>query len=347
MKKNRLISLLLALLLVGVLGLAPAMAALPDTAEDYVVDSAGVLSDAVENDVNALGSIMADEIDAEILVATVEYIDDGKYADEMASELMDRWEVSTKGMLLLFATQEPRCWLGVGEDIVGQWSDSQVEQYLDDYFYPDFDAGNYDDAVFTLVEALAVWYEGAYNVNLITGVGTADGAGQGADQGYYNEPQPSGGSSAWIWVVLILVVVIAVLAVMVSRDRRRYAGYYSSIGAPMPRYRPWFIFWGPRPHRHWRRSPRGPRGGPRGPMGGGGAGPRPGGGAGGTRSGGSRSGGSFGSGGFGGSRGGGSFGSGGFGGGVGGSRGGGSRGGGFGGGSRGGGGRMGGGGGRR
>jgi len=328
--KKRLISCLLILLLLGSVFIVPAVAVfsiLPETAEDHVVDVAGVLSAAVHNDVNNLGALMREKIGAEIMVVAVEYITDGQDAEQMAFALADRWQVSTRGMLLLFSTQERRCWLAIGEEIVGSWPANRVEAYMENYFYTDLDNGNFDAAVINLVTALALWYEDFYNVVLISEtqqpVQAVPGQG-GPAQGGGAAGLPAGFGTALLVMLVFLVVGVIFLLALFGGRRRPIAG--PMMGPMMPRRRFWFMpmfFWGPR----WR-GPRPPRGGG---FGGGGGGT-----------------GGFGGGGFGGGSRGGSFGSGSFGGGSRGGGFGGSRGGGFGGGGfRGGGGRMGGGGGRR
>ena len=332
--KKQLVFALMALLLLAV----PVRAILPDEAVDHVVDVAGVLGAGVHHDVNNLGTLMQDEIGAEIVVVTVEYITEGQDSERMIFSLFDQWQVSPRGMLLLFSTQEKRGGLGVGEEIIANWPPNQIDAYLDTHFWPDLDAGNFDDAVINLVGALALWYEGFYNVTLITG---PEQSMQDAPQEGAAAPMTPIQSETLEFVsiiVMLLVVVVAILAVMSMTARQQYISYHRHMGMPMPMWRPWFGFWGPRPwrRRFWGggfhgggfhgRGPRPPRGG--GAAGGGGRttggfgsgsfGARPGGsfGAGSFGSGG-RSGGSRGS--LGGSRSGGGF------------RGGGGRGGGFGG----------------
>ena len=330
--KTRVISCFLVLLLLGGLFVVPALAFLPEEAEDHVIDEAGVLSAATRHHVNYLGFQMMETIQAEIVVVTVEYITEGQDAEQMLFSLMDRWQISPRGMMLLFSTQERRGGLLVGEEIVGSWPPNRIDAYLNNYFWSDLDAGNYDTAVINLIAALALWYEDFYNVLLISESSPPVQA----------EPLPGqtadglGAILALVPILLVIVIgVIVLLSVMSRRNQHQQqqqgpmagpmAGPMGQRPGPMSRRRSWFwpmmFFWG-----MGRRGPRPPRGGGFG----GGPGGRP---PGGRPSGGT--GGGFGSGGFGGGSRGGGFG------------GGGSRGGGFGGGFRGGGGRGGGFGGRR
>ena len=328
--------LLVLLVLLGTLT-APALALLPDEAEYHVVDVAGALSAEVHHDLNNLGARMLEEIGAEIMVVAVEYITEGQDTEQMVFALRDQWQSSPRGMMLLFSTQERRAGLGIGDEIIVSWPPDRIDSYLENYFYADFDAGNFDTAVISLVTALALWYEDFYGVPLISedvppAQGNFVGGGGGALDG---TPLASG-----LWALLPMMVILVVgVIVMISVLGRRHP--QQSHGGPMDgpmgpmmprRRRSWFMpmmfFWG---GSRWRGGGP-PRGGGFGGFGGSGGRPT--------------GGGSFGSGSFGGGRSGGSFGSGSFGGGSrGGFGGGGSRGGG--GGFRGGGGRTGGFGGRR
>lgn len=344
--KKRLIACLFLFLL-----LAPtALAALPAETDYQVVDTAGVLSAGVHSDINNLGAIMREEISAEIMVVTVEYITAGQDTEQMMHTLFDQWQVSTRGMMLLFSTQENRGGLMPGEDIASNWPANQIDAYLNNYFWDEFDAGNYNEAVTSLVTQLTLWYEGHYNVTLISDAEQPiqhAPVAQDPPQAVGIAPVQSNAMALVSGLIILGIIVVIIVAVVSMSARRQYVSYHQRMGMPMRVWRPWFIFWGPRPwRRHWWGG--GWRGG-----GWGGRGPRPprgGGGMGGSGGGSGRTTGSFGSGSFGG-RSGGSFGSGSFGGGrAGGTRGGfgGTRGGGFGGGGfRGGGGRGGGFGGRR
>lgn len=249
--KRHLIAALLVLLMLGAFVL-PAVAApieipgLPEETQDHVVDTAGALSPGVRNDINNLGIVMWDEIQAEIIVVTVDYIAEGMYADEMMRELFDRWQISPRGMLLLFSTQERRGGLLVGEEIADTWTENWIEAYLTNYFYDDLDAGNFDEAVTNLIRPIVQWYEDYYQVDL--GMG---GLYLPVDAGAIVEGSPVSQHENPAWstflsllpILLIILVVVIVISSLAGRGRNGGGGP----GGPMMGRRrgfgflPWFF----------------------------------------------------------------------------------------------------------
>jgi uncharacterized protein len=322
--KKRLISAMFVLVLALSLTV-PALAVVAQSEEYYVADYAGVLSDDIEQ------KIISSNVDleqkckgAQIVVVTVSYLD-GIPSDEYAMQLFNDWGVGSKtennGMLLLLGTEEKKGWLTVGAGISGSFTSRMAENYLDTYFWPDVDKGQYETAVSKVLEELFSWYAVYYNVD--NGAAASDSApiytdngggyyyddGYFYDNGYYYDTGYSFFSSAFVWILIVAVIVIIFIAAAAS-DKRRYRAYYTHMGMPIPTYYPWFLWFGP--HRSWWYGPSGPgwRGGPRGPRGPGGPGGpgRPGGGGFGGFGGGGRSGRGSGFGGFGGGRSGGGFG---------------------------------------
>lgn len=337
--KKRIIALLFALILLTSFLTVSAFAVVEQSAEYYVNDDAGVLSDGLEQDIISVNGELEHYCDgAQIVVVTVEYLD-GMYSDEYAMQLFNSWGVGSKdannGMLLLLATEEKKAWLTVGDGISGIFTDSMADDYFNDYFWDEFDSGNYEQAVIDFFPQLVLWYEKQYNTDFFSyyydNISPRDSSTEYYyDEGYYDNYgyssfDPYTGTGARIMNLLsrmLTIIVFAVIVILITLyDKRRYRAYYTHIGRPMPPYHFWFLWTGP--HRHWH-GPRGPRGpggpgGPRGPRGPRGPGGFGGGGFGSGGFGGGRTGG-FGSGGFGGGHSGSGFGGGGFGGGGGGRR---------------------------
>ena len=238
----------------------------------YVTDNAGTLSDSTkELIINASGPLEQECSGAQICVVTINYLPQGMDAEQYAWLLMNEWGVGDKsannGMLLLHVVMEDRGWLALGSGLSSRISTGDVNELLDEYFWPYSDAGRYDEAVATLFPRLIDVYESLYGVELYGG--SPDGA----------QTQPSGAFHVGVFVVLVVLFFVLVLLVFAGGGSYYRRRRYGSV--------PMFFFCG---------GPRGPRG-PRPPFPPGGGGGFHGGGFGGGGFGGGFSGGGFGGGG--------------------------------------------------
>lgn len=137
----------------------------------YAADYANVLSNATEEMIiNYNGALETQCQGAQIVVVTVDYLD-GMYSDEYAYQLFNDWGVGSSeynnGMLLLLATQENKAWLAYGMGLNSLIDGDDVDKLLEDYFWKDFDRGNYDKAVTQLFEALLEWYDDKYDSSVV------------------------------------------------------------------------------------------------------------------------------------------------------------------------------------
>lgn len=328
MKNHRnILPRLAAALLCGLLLLSPAaLAVVEPTSVFYVADYADVLSSDTENYIVQQNEALWEATGAQLVVVTVDFLD-GMYSDEYAAEIFHSWGIgdadANNGFLLLLSPGEGKGWAMVGRGLEDSLTASKLDGWLNDYFWDDFDAGNYDAAVIALFDQVHAWYE-TYYAAVLSGGAPSGGTAAAPDGGQSSVPAPGydaaysrGGGFFGLGSVFFLLVVILFIAMILDSMRySRYRRRYLLPGMPPPPYvyRP--LFWG-RPHRHRPPPPPRPPRPPRGPGGpgmgggaffGGGGGSSRGGGAGRGGSFGGRSGGSFGGGGF---RGGG-FGGGGF-----------------------------------
>ncbi|MCI7741052.1 MAG: TPM domain-containing protein [Clostridiales bacterium] len=231
----------------------------------YVADYSNVLSNDTEQMIiNYNGSLEQQCQGAQIVVVTVDYLD-GMYSDEYAYQLFNDWGVGSadynNGMLLLLAVQENKAWLAYGLGLNSLIDSDQVDSLLDQYFWKDFDRGNYDEAVASLFKALLVWYDEQYDAQVVQS-GTSASQGNGYTVGY-SEPGLGTRLSHALSSIIRILVVIAVLSALFGSGRRRGGGSWL----------PWFLLF-----NSWNNNRRrGPwdddhRGGPRGPGGFGGGG---------------------------------------------------------------------------
>jgi uncharacterized protein len=298
-------------------------------ANTYVGDYAGVLSEETEQHIIEQDTKLSQSTGAAIVVAAVDFMD-GLSSEEYAYQCFNTWGVGdsdrNNGLLLVYAVGENRVWAMQGSGIEDALTSADLSEMLEDYFYDDYDAGEYDAATLAFFDAAYDWFDSYYG-----GIGSATGSGSTQTQpsgqyptqeepvgGYVEYSRPRSNFAFGVIYLLILLVIIILVADAIRYDRYRRRYLLPGMPPPVVVYHP-FIFG----RRH--RGPRPPMGGgprpgagPRPPAGGGarpGAGPRAprgggfsggGFGGGGSRGGGAgRSGGSFGGGSFGGSRGGG------------------------------------------
>lgn len=290
-----------------------------DTApyEDRLSDGADVLAPSVEEEVCLYNANWDARYGTIVALATVNgtgTLSLSDYAYQVGEEI----GLGSRDALLVLDIQGQDAYLATGSDLDARFGADTVTQYMDQYLYTDFMAGNYGTGVEKFYGALNSYFA----------------AHLSAAQVQPQQPQPvrswDGG-----WLIDLIFWLAILFLVLNAIDRARYNAYrgrYYGMDVPPVVFRPIFFWHGPSYpwyRRHWRRPPPPPpppRGGPRPPRGGGFSGfgggfsgggrPRGGGFSGGFGGGFSRRGGSRG-GGFGGGRGGGF------------SRGGGSRGGGF------------------
>ena len=285
-------------------------------------DGADVLSSSVEDTVCLYNANWDARYGTLVALATVNGTG-GLSLSDYAYQLGEELGLGSRDALLVLDIQGQDAYLATGPDLDARFGADTVTQYMDQYLYTDFMAGDYGEGVEDLYGAL----DGYFAAHL------------SAAQVQPQQPQPvrswDGG-----WLIDLIFWLAILFAILTLIDRARYNAYrarYYGVAVPPVVFRP-ILFWHgpayPWYRRHWHRPPPPPPRGPRPPRGGGFSGfgggfPPRGGGFGGGRGGGgfsrgggfggSRGGGGFSrGGGFGGSRGGGGF-----------SRGGGSRGGGF------------------
>ncbi len=250
---KRLCSLLLCLALL----VTPALAVVAKPANGYVGDYAQVLDDDLERDMVQRDKTLFDSTGAAIVVVSVEFMD-GLDAESYAYECFDQWGIGSEernnGLLLVFATDDlndaglKKCWVMKGVGLESALSDSTLNGWLEDYFYDDFDAGDYDGAVEGFFDAAYAWMERYY-------AGTENTAPGGA---YPEEERGSSFSLLGPLVVFTVLLIIAIVLVIALSSLFRGRGGYSYYNTYRPRAR--IVFW-PR----WRSRPRRPPPPPRPP----------------------------------------------------------------------------------
>ncbi len=232
-------ALTLLLILVFVLCTAlPAFAIVDKSDEFYVADYANVFTEDFEQRIIQLNGDLEHYCSgAQLVVVTVDYLD-GMYSDEYAMKLFNSWGVGSadenNGMLLLLAVKENKAWLTVGKGI--SLSTSEIDDMFEDYFWKDFDRGNFQEATEAMLNALTQWYVNEYDVeNTSSSLPAANGNYESSNDSY-------GSVSLFTLLVIVVIIVLISNAARGARDYRRYGGKGNIL--------PWlFLYSNPRYYR--------------------------------------------------------------------------------------------------
>lgn len=226
----------------------PAFAIVDQSEEFYVADYADVFTKDFEQRIISLnGSLEHYCSGAQLVVVTVNYLD-GMYSDEYAMRLFNSWGVGDasedNGMLLLLAVKENKAWLTVGRGI--SLSTNQIDDMFEDYFWDDFDDGNYQEATEAMLGALTDWYIAEYNVQSSTTQNTPD-FGYSQDTEY----RTIGGISSFWIIFLIVIIVIFASSLRGGYSYRRRGGFGGIL--------PWLFLFNSSRRRNYRNNYRSTR----------------------------------------------------------------------------------------
>lgn len=212
----------------------------------YVTDGAGVLSRDTIEKVNEINDRLYERYGTYVVVVFLDYFGSTDPA-EYTVGLFNAWGIDDNAALLVAAVREKNGGISLGSAIDNRSNEDDMTELLEDHFWPDFDDGNYDHAVTKLMGAMEDWFEDEL------GGGSSGSGGSGSSSGWLAGLGILGVFLGFVFrnIIIILVFVVVIAAVIWS-DRRRYRGYYRSIGGPIPRYYPWYIFTPSRPYHRYR-----------------------------------------------------------------------------------------------
>lgn len=142
-----------------------------DTDSHYVQDYANVLLDETKQKIissnNGENGLEVTCNGAQIVIVTVDDLQ-GMTTDEYALNLFNSLGIGDRdrnnGMLLVLYPTEARGWLMPGVGITDYWTDARCEEYLDKYFWPLVDMGEYDMAVNSMFDHLLEGFKDYYGV---------------------------------------------------------------------------------------------------------------------------------------------------------------------------------------
>lgn len=165
-KMGRTLGALLAVLLTLTLLAPAALAVVPDRPDNqYVLDSAGVLSDQTEKTIIKKNEELFSQCGAEVVIVAVDFLG-GQEIDDYAEELFNFWGIGSSernnGILLVMAIAEDNYYALSGYGIEDYFNGAKFRTLLDDYLEDDFAAGRYDEGALAFFNAVAEELESYY-----------------------------------------------------------------------------------------------------------------------------------------------------------------------------------------
>lgn len=260
----------------------PALASVPSRpANQYVLDSAGVLSDSTEKDIISKNQKLFKETGGQIVIVAVDFLG-GEDIDDYVYMMFNSWGIGSKernnGILLVMAIGEDNYYAQAGYGIEDYFNGSKLQELLDDYLETDFAAGDYDAGVrkfFSAAFSELETYE--YNDEYDQQTEYAPGGAYENYGGYDYDDGPGfsgvlfGLASIVIRIVVMVVIVVLLIAIVRAISRGGRGGPGSGSGGGGGFWTGMFLgnMLGNNRRRRWYNPPPPPPGGFRGP------GPRP------------------------------------------------------------------------
>ena len=143
----------------AVVGVALAAATAFPSFSAPLVDQAGVISDATEQQVDATLNSFQQRTSHQLAVAVIDTTGDASLED-YTFDLFKKWGVGDKdrddGVLLLIAVDDRKLRIEVGSGVEGDLTDSESGRILREQLTPRLKAGDYDGAVVAGVDAIRV-----------------------------------------------------------------------------------------------------------------------------------------------------------------------------------------------
>jgi uncharacterized protein len=162
----------------------------------YVSDFANVISQEAEDRINEKLDYTKKMTTNEVAVVTIKNLGDASI-EEYGIALADEWKPGTEeadnGVIMLFAMENRKMRIEVGQGLEGKLTDVKAKRILDDVIRPEFKAENYDAGVEKGVDEV---------LRIINSSESATVAEQETTQ------SPKKGIGFWGWMVIIIIVFV-------------------------------------------------------------------------------------------------------------------------------------------
>jgi hypothetical protein len=125
---------------------------------DSITDNAGVISEETREAIKNTNEIIMPAAGKVVIVSDrnlpSEYESSEEYANDIFNTTMIDDKQKVNGILLYFTTEDNRVWLLLGSGL----KTPDVNQLLSDYFYVEYDKGNYDAAIQNILPELQKFF---------------------------------------------------------------------------------------------------------------------------------------------------------------------------------------------
>ncbi len=125
--------------------------------KNYVNDFANVISNDTEKKLNAKLKEYDDKTSNQIAVATITSLE-GEEIENYSIHLAEQWAPGTKekdnGIIMLFAMNDRKMRIEVGQGLEGDVTDIESKHILDDIIRPEFKSENYDAGITKGIDAV-------------------------------------------------------------------------------------------------------------------------------------------------------------------------------------------------
>ena len=221
----------------------PSLAEIGDlkaTEQFYVADYADVISSETEAYIVSLNDILYEKTGAQVVVATVDFLD-GAEIEDYAYKLFNNWKIGSteknNGVLLLMVIGEENYWAVQGKGLEKTLSSGTLGDLLNDYLEPDFAVEDYDAGARKIFDAIIGKLQNIYGVPITDGNNNSDYLQDNYD--YYPDNGAQSGNVItsilsiifdgffMIFKILIFFIIIAVVINALKKaNRKKYGNNY-------------------------------------------------------------------------------------------------------------------------
>lgn len=125
-----------------------------DSALFFVMDKSDILSEKDKDQINQVSGILFEQTGCRLSVAVVDFLG-GKTIEQYSSELYEKNQMGSNGILMVFSIAEENYHVLQGIDIEEQFSNAKLKDMLQTVVEKDFENDEYRNAIMSLYNTMA------------------------------------------------------------------------------------------------------------------------------------------------------------------------------------------------